>query len=300
MAGALPLTEIETVIRSAAGSDFTLREHRILADGCTHGALEVGDGTQQRYFVKHAAVENAAMLGAEEDGLAALRNRNIFRTPEVLACTTVGSHAFLVLEWLALEPVRSDADGRLFAEALIALHGEHGETFGWSRDNFIGATPQLNSPSDSWTRFVRDCRLRPQLERACANGFAADLQREGERLLPRITALFLDYRPRPSLLHGDLWHGNAAMVGGQPALFDPAVHYGDHEAEHAMCELFGGFPTSFHATLRRLAPPAPGHAERKALYTLYHVLNHLNLFGRSYLGEARRLLTKLNDAIGRS
>lgn len=300
MSDAVPLADIEALIRAVAGTRFTLREHAPLSGGCTHGALRVGDG-KQHFFVKHAPHARQAMLAAEKDGLAALRRNGAFRTPEVVVCSATEQHAVLVLEWLELAPVRSDADGQHFAEALMAQHAEQGAFFGWPQDNFIGATPQRNTPCEGWGSFIREQRLRPQLERARDNGYGAELEREGAHLLERLPALFLDYHPRAALLHGDLWCGNAAMTqDGQPAVFDPAVYYGDHEADIAMCELFGGFPSSFYATLHRLAPPAAGHAERKTLYRLYHVLNHLNLFGKSYLGETRRLLARLNDVLGRS
>src|SRR5690606_27524873 len=131
------------------------------------------------------------------------------------------------------------------------------------------------------------------------NGFTGELQRCGSRLLQRLAALFLEYRPEASLLHGDLWHGNAAMTAdGQPVLFDPAVHYGDRESDLAMCELFGGFPPSFYAAYRRIRALDAGFESRKSLYALYHILNHLNLSGRGYLREAERLAAKLDTELG--
>jgi protein-ribulosamine 3-kinase len=106
--------------------------------------------------------------------------------------------------------------------------------------------------------------------------------------------MFLDYRPLPSLLHGDLWSGNAgALADGTPVVFDPACYRGDRETDIAMAELFGGFPTSFFAAYRETWPLDRDHERRKPLYKLYHILNHYNLFGEAYLGQARRMIERL-------
>jgi fructosamine-3-kinase len=120
------------------------------------------------------------------------------------------------------------------------------------------------------------------------------LRDKGERLTEHLGGFFLDYRPAPCLLHGDLWSGNAGMLpDGTPVVFDPAVHRGDREADLAMSELFGGFPEAFYAAYRAAWPLDPGYETRKTLYNLYHVLNHFNMFGAGYLGQARRMIQKL-------
>ena len=203
-------------------------------------------------------------------------------------------HAFLNTAWLALLAVQAG----LIAGGRPQLHRTLGEHFGWPCDNFIGLTPQRNGLRDNWARFFTDCRLRPQFALAKANGFGGELQQQGERLFERVAALFLDYRPQPSLLHGDLWHGNAAMTAdGEAVLFDPAVHHGDREADLAMSELFGGFPSAFYAAYRTAWPLDGDYEQRKLLYSLYHILNHLNLFGRGYLREALRLAVRLNEEL---
>ena len=180
------------------------------------------------------------------------------------------------------------------------MHRSEGEHFGWHRDNFIGATPQANPASDNWSHFFAHQRLQPQFERAAANGHGGELQKDGRRVVERLAALFLDQRPRPSLLHGDLWHGNiGALADGTPVIFDPACYYGDREADIAMSELFGGLPYGFYASYRRLMPLSVDYETRKQLYNLYHILNHLNLFGRGYLSQACRMASQLRQALGR-
>lgn len=162
----------------------------------------------------------------------------------------------------------------------------------------IGANPQANHRHEAWARFFVDCRLRPQLEMARARGYGGALGRAADPLLERVPAMFLEYCPRPSLLHGDLWNGNAAMdEAGRPVLFDPAVYRGDRETDLAMSERFGGFPAAFYVAYRSAWPLAEGYEQRKTLYNLYHVLNHLNLFGRGYLGQAERMLRTLADDV---
>ena len=108
-----------------------------------------------------------------------------------------------------------------------------------------------------------------------------------------LPALFNDYQPAPSLLHGDLWGGNAASSNAVPVIFDPAAHYGDRECDIAMTRLFGGFGGAFYRAYEEAWPLAPGYAVREKLYQLYHVLNHLNLFGGGYLGRAESLIGQL-------
>ena len=293
------LATIEAVIRSAVGNAFTLEDARPVSGGCIHQTMTVeGDG--QRYFVKLNEASAADMFAAEADGLSAIAATGTFRAPTVITSGIGGDHAYLILEHLDLRPLQSAQDGERFAEALAAMHAVEGERFGWHRDNFIGSTPQHNAESDNWARFFALQRIAPQLALARSKGNDGELQRLGQRLIDRIPALYLDYCPHPSLLHGDLWHGNAAMtVDGHPAVFDPAIHHGDRESDLAMSELFGGFPTSFYAVYRHSLQLRQEYETRKHLYTLYHLINHLNMFGRGYLSETlrscRRLMQHVTD-----
>lgn len=252
-------------------------------------------GAESGYWFMKAG--DAEMLAAEADGLAALAGGAALRVPRVLDAGTAGEQGFLLLEWLPL--VRGSAgDAARLGEALARQHLAPAERFGWPRANFIGATPQFNTPSGDWPGFFREQRLRFQLRLAAENGHRGELQALGAELLASLDAFFAGYRPAPALLHGDLWGGNwgsAAELG--PVVFDPAVYCGDREADLAMTELFGGFPAEFYAAYAAHAPLDAGYPVRRSLYNLYHVLNHLNLFGEGYLGQAtgmmRRLLSDL-------
>ena len=112
--------------------------------------------------------------------------------------------------------------------------------------------------------------------------------------MAKLDVFFPGTPPIASLLHGDLWNGNYGFDPmGHPILFDPAVYYGDRETDLAMTELFGGFSTTFYAAYCEAYPLDPGYKIRKTLYNLYHILNHLNLFGRSYLHQAEHMTEKL-------
>lgn len=246
-------------------------------------------------FRKTVPVAERARLDAETDGLAALAATGKVRVPAIVGAGGTARDAWLELEYLELAPLDRAAGARL-GEQLAALHrhGDAADTYGWPRDNFIGATPQSNQSHRTWAGFFADERLRPQLVLAGGNGLPRELRDRGEKLAERVAAFFVDYRPAPSLLHGDLWAGNAGqLTDGTPVIFDPAVHRGDREADLAMSELFGGFPESFYAAYRLAWPLDPGYETRKTLYNLYHVLNHYNLFGASYLGQARRMIDRL-------
>jgi protein-ribulosamine 3-kinase len=210
------------------------------------------------------------------------------RVPQPFAHGLRDGEAFIEMEPLALGgPPDWPALGRMLA----ALHRHTGERYGWEHDNWIGLSPQPNGWRDDWVAFYRDCRLTPQLARA-------KLLREADALLAGLAAFFKGYRPEASLLHGDLWSGNAGFLAdGSPVIFDPAVYYGDREADLAMTELFGGFSAAFYTAYREAWPLDAGYERRRDLYNLYHVLNHANLFGGSYRAQALSLIADLTATL---
>jgi fructosamine-3-kinase len=244
-----------------------------------------------RYFVKTLAAPHVAMLEAEADGLRELANAGAIRVPMPVSCASAGECAFLALEWL--EVGRGGRDAAL-GSALARLHRTTADKYGWRRDNTIGATPQDNGWNDDWATFFRDRRIARQLALAARNGCGERLQRDGEKLLAAIPLLLSGHAPPPSLLHGDLWSGNAArLASGEPVVYDPAVYYGDRETDLAMTELFGGFDAEFYAAYRAAWPIDAGYRVRRTLYNLYQVLNHFNLFGGGYRKQAETMIAHL-------
>ena len=249
--------------------------------GCIHRCYRARRGNRD-VFLKLNDARFADAFAAEADGLRALRAAGC-RAPEPLAHGSGTAGAYLLLEFLEL---RASGDFAALGTMLATLHRRQAARFGWARDNYIGATPQANGWCESWTTFWRERRLEPQLTLAANNGYRIDV--------PPVWQLLEGYKPAPSLVHGDLWSGNAGFLpDGAPVLFDPAVYYADREADLAMTELFGGFPREFYAAYNDAWPLAPGYGERKHLYNLYHLLNHLNLFGGGYLAQLRSTLRRL-------
>lgn len=256
------------------------------------------DSTRGPLFVKHGDAANLQMFQAEVDGLAELSRARAVRVPDVLAIGEHDGTAFLALEWIDLHGASASSEAKL-GERLAAQHRVTQEKFGWHRDNTIGSTPQANRLTDDWVEFLREQRLLPQLALASKNGAGPDLIDSGYALCERLKHFFVAYQPAPSLLHGDLWGGNWGVdASGHPVLFDPAVYFGDREADLAMTRLFGGFGPSFYAAYHAAWPLDAGVPARITLYNLYHVLNHFNLFGGGYSRQAlamtQRLLAELN------
>lgn len=244
-------------------------------------------------FVKLAAAAAFPMLEAEADGLEELHRAGVIRVPGVRGLGRSGERAWLALEWVRFGPSSSRVQ-RLLGEQLARLHQVRASAFGWGRHNTIGSTPQINTRETDWVTFLREHRLRYQLDLLRRNGLDGGVLSRGESLLESMAELFTAYRPAPSLLHGDLWGGNwSAADDGQPVIFDPAVYYGDREADLAMTRLFGGFGSDFYSGYESIWPLDSGAPSRVALYNLYHVLNHANLFGGGYLVQARALIDAL-------
>ena len=282
--------EVEAAIAAASGRSFRASSWRPLGGGCINQAYLI-EGSGQRHFVKTNAARLVAMFEAEAAGLAELEAARALRVPHPVATGVAGGEAFLVLEYLELG---GSGDTAELGRRLALQHRKTADRFGWERDNTIGSTPQPNAWNADWLDFLRNRRLGFQLELAAENGYGGGLQALGDALLERLADFFPGYRPQPSLLHGDLWGGNAAFTAsGEPVVFDPAVHYGDREADLAMTELFGGFGAGFYAAYREAWPLDPGYGVRKTLYNLYHILNHANLFGGGYAGQAETMMGRL-------
>ncbi len=278
-------------IAQTTGQPFDPVEPRHLGGGCINTAVRLTDGDRS-YFVKLNSAALLPMFEAESEGLRAMAGSRTLRVPEPLCFGLTEEQSYLVMEYIEMGHAGRDGSA-LAGRQLAGMHRTLWDRFGWTLDNTIGSTPQHNRPGSDWIAFWREQRLGFQLQLAARNGYGGSLQRGGERLLDGFHVL-IDHDPEPSLLHGDLWGGNLAYDrDGRPVIFDPAVYYGDREADLAMTELFGGFGNNFYAAYRERWPLDPGYATRKTLYNLYHILNHLNLFGGGYLGQANTMIDRL-------
>jgi protein-ribulosamine 3-kinase len=282
--------KVEKAIARATGEPVKIAREEAVGGGSIGEArrLELADG--RRFFLKSLASEQLpGIFAAEAAGLAALAGAGLLRVPRVLA----QEEDFLLLE---LIEVYHPAAGFFedLGHGLARLHREtRSELFGFTQDNYLGRSRQPNGWSRSWTTFWRDKRLGYQLALPTARG-DRELQVLGGKLLDRLPQWLDEVKVPPSLLHGDLWAGNYLCgTGNQAVLVDPAVYYGHREAELAMTRLFGGFPPAFYAAYEEEWPLPPGERERGALYELYHLLNHYNLFGPSYRSRCLDILRLL-------
>ena len=272
--------EIGTDISAFTQTSFTITQTTLIGGGCINQAYCVTNG-KQRYFVKLNARERLSMFENEAAGLMEIHQSQTLRVPLPICCGCDNFSAWLVLEYLDLIGSAS-GKGRDFGKQLAAMHRTTATHFGWNRNNTI---------SSQWVDFWRTHRLGYQLKLAQENGFNGKLQTLGENLLIELDELLAEASPLASLLHGDLWSGNYAFDGsGNPVIFDPAVYYGDRETDMAMTELFGGFPADFYSAYRHEYPLDSGYNTRKIVYNLYHILNHLNLFGSSYRRQAEQMM----------
>jgi fructosamine-3-kinase len=247
----------------------------------------------REYFAKVVPLEEEPRLAAELEGLAALRASGSVRVPRLIEAGKDEERAWLLLEWLDLGALDARS-GVALGAALAAMHRPALERFGWESDNYIGGSVQLNGWSGDWLAFWQEKRLMAQLRLAARNRLPSRLMDRGERLAADCGAFFSGYAPQPSLLHGDLWSGNAsALPDGTPVVFDPAVYVGDREADVAMTELFGGFPGDFQSAYRAAWPLDDGYRVRRDLYNLYHLLNHANLFAGDYVRRSQDQLERL-------
>jgi len=282
---------IEQRISAATQQAFSVEHSHNVSGGCINQAYLL-EGKGQKYFVKLNSASGEEMFAAEAEGLQEMAKSNSVAVPQPICWGITDNQAFLVMSYFR-SGINQQAVA-LLGEQLAHMHKTTQNHFGWHRDNTIGSTPQPNTYTASWVAFYREQRLGFQLKLAARNGFGGALQNQGLRLMEQLEQFFTDYQPQPSLLHGDLWSGNYAIQdNGQPIIFDPAVYYGDREADIAMTELFGGFSNDFYTAYQTSWVLDSGYSVRKTLYNVYHILNHANLFGGGYAKQAQNMMSSL-------
>ncbi|MBW4645163.1 MAG: fructosamine kinase family protein [Goleter apudmare HA4340-LM2] len=289
-------TEIDAHISRVTGQKFQSQQRRSVSGGCINQGYAVSNG-DLTYFVKLNQASQVAMFEAEALGLEEMLTTKSIRVPKPICWGTAGSSGYIVLEWLemgasALFSTRDSKSWLEMGRKLAVMHqatSTHG--FGWQMNNTIGSTPQINTWTADWATFYATHRLGYQFQLARRRGGNFPKQ---DQLFAAIPELLIDYEVQPSLVHGDLWGGNAGCtVSGEPVIFDPATYFGDREVDIAMTELFGGFPAAFYQGYNEVFPLDAGYEQRKPLYNLYHILNHFNLFGGGYGSQANRMIDQI-------
>ena len=261
-----------------------------VSGGDINSAYCLSDG-QQQFFIKINTRERLPMFEAEMYGLDQIQRSNSIRVPQAIGCGVAGEQAFIVLEYLNLS---GHPDPTRLAQQLATMHKSTQDQFGFAIENTIGLTAQVNDFTQDWVSFWQRQRLGYQLLLAKTNGYGNALFDTGMRLNEQLNHFFSGYSPLASLLHGDLWSGNqGADSAGSPVIYDPACYYGDHETDLAMMELFGSPGQRFFEAYDEIFPIDAGYYQRRELYNLYHILNHANLFGGSYVLTAQRMIASL-------
>lgn len=265
-----------------------------VSGGCIADSRKLVMNSGRVFFLKQVRDGNLGTFESEVRGLEELRKAGAVLVPEVVA------HGldYMLLEWIEEGKESADSCMEELGFQFAKLHHFSGEIFGFPEDNYLGDSPQSNSPSKNgsinWPTFYVENRLQFQASLAVKNGYTnPELQNLLELLYNKIPELLSGTEDKPSLLHGDLWSGNYLIdKNGRSWLIDPAVYYGHREADLAMTSLFGGFSKTFYSAYESAFPLAPGYAEREPLYQLYHLLNHLNLFGTGYYRQVISILKR--------
>jgi fructosamine-3-kinase len=276
-------------IKACFGESVTIKDKSYVGGGDINEAQCLLLSNGEKIFVKSNSIYNKGFFEAEEIGINAIAATETIQVPELLfrGVDESTEKAFLSMRYVS-GASRVQGFWEMFGQSLANMHLADTSGFvsdgkyGFDTDNYIGATQQINSPRDSWVEFFRECRLAPQFKMA-ERYFDNSSVKKIIKLLDKLPELLIEPK-QPSLLHGDLWSGNY-IVGddGQAWLIDPAVYVGHAEADLAMTELFGRFPTEFYNSYATVNPIDSGYKDRRDLYNLYHLTNHLNLFGETYL-----------------
>lgn len=279
---------LEAGIRTCFGEDTKIVKRSYVGGGDINEACCLTLSNGERVFVKSNSVSNKGFFDAEEAGIEAIASTGTIKTPRLICKGTdrVDKISFLMMEMIEAGKKVKDF-WEIFGRELAAMHLFDTEGyilsghFGFTGNNYIGASKQINDGRESWIIFFRECRLEPQI-RMAERYFDDSMKRSLLKLLDRLPDILVEPR-KPSLLHGDLWSGNYITGNdGKAWLIDPAAYVGHAEADLAMTELFGRFSGDFYRAYEEVNPLQPGYEDRRDLYNLYHMLNHLNLFGYSY------------------
>jgi fructosamine-3-kinase len=287
--------EIAQRISQATNQRFEVNECRSISGGCINQAYRIGDTRRRQYFIKLNRIDLLDMFVAEAKGLLEIAATQTINVPMPICWGTVADRSYLVLDYLNLTNRGTATNWQEMGRSLAHLHRDRTNSspaFGWQIDNTIGGTPQVNTCEKDWTTFFTTHRIGYQFQLARSKGGNFP---KSEQLIAVIPRILDGHHPQSSIVHGDLWSGNASFTtDGKPVIFDPATYWGDREVDLAMTELFGGFPAAFYQGYEEVYPLDPGdRSHRKLLYNLYHILNHYNLFGGSYQQQANSTIDTL-------
>ena len=255
--------------------------------------LELNGG--KKYFVKLTSNNEFSRLEFEAEGLKLLRkysDQNLLEIPEPFYLNKFKDCSILIIPWINI----SYGDQSKLGAGLALLHKKSSEHnlnyFGWEEEGFIGIGKQPKGYCNKWGKFFIEYRLKPQIKIAQTWGLKI---KKLNQLLNSLEEYLNKHNPLPSLVHGDLWSGNAYVLkDGKGVIIDPAISWADREVDIAMTKLFGGFDETFYKSYQEVWPLSSTFKERINIYNLYHILNHANIFGGSYKEQSISILNQLS------
>ena len=274
----------------------TLHKHEIwkfapVGGGSINDAFRYSLGNEEFFIKFNNEVEG--IIDREVDGLNAIARLNCIDTPELIAYEKFNDYEILVLRFVnsgLITPKTWDSFGKRLAE----MHQKPAPYYGWYQNNFIGSLPQSNDKTNNFIEFFISQRLEPQIKLAKENQyFSAREMKKFDHLFQNLSETLP--KTQPSLVHGDLWSGNFIIGESEtPYLIDPSIHYNFRETDIAFTHLFGGFDSEFYDAYNYHYPLEPNFQDRIALYNIYPLLVHLNLFGTGYYNS---VMSSLNQYV---
>lgn len=289
--------DLEQDLRSKTGEKAAISEKTTLSGGDINQAFRIQFGGQN-YFCKFNSHIPHDFFLVEARALDMMLLVNKIHCPKPITVGTSGRFHYLVLQYIPLQSTGNiECLGRQLAQFHKASinHNPVKGYYGFDGNNYIGTTPQQNKPTVNWCDFWIEQRIKPQLRIAKSSGYTRQLVKNSSALYRGIHDILVVHQPVSVMVHGDLWSGNKSFdENGDPVIYDPALYFGDREVDLALSELFGGFGRGFYRSYDECWALPPGQPQRKDLYNLYHLLNHLNLFGAAYLEGCRRIIDALS------
>lgn len=281
------ITEIEQII-----GKITIVKNTIpISGGCIHTAIKVIT-KEKTFFIKYSKQKNYPNMFKEEaNGLALLAKNSSFDIPAVYKYSDNPDLSFIIMEFIESAKRNNDYWDN-FGKNLAQMHQATINFYGLESNNYIGLLPQINTPNTSFIDFWITKRLDYQLKLAVnSEAISKEYIKKFEQFYYKLENL-VPIEP-PSFIHGDLWAGNFMTdTKGEAVIIDPAVYYGHRECDIAMSKLFGGFDKQFYIAYHSEMPMEKNWEQRIAIWNIYPLLVHVNLFGASYFSSIEQVLKK--------
>ena len=254
--------------------------------GDIHSAWQIEFSNKKLFLKKN--IRNKKFLEFEKYCLQNLRkhlNQENLVIPEVIAYKNIKNIEILLIEWIDIQNFDQKNLGKGLGEMHLKSAESNPKMFGYPIEGFIGTTDQKKGWENNWIDCFLKLRLTPQL--LILKSKILDKETINT-VKEKIKSELMKHKPKNTLLHGDLWSGNVGIdKSGKGVIFDPASWWADNEVDIAMTKLFGGFSQEFYEEYHKIFPIKKGFEQRIIIYNFYHILNHANMFGGTYLKQVQ-------------